>query len=849
MEVVLQAPKTFSGNVKKKRVLLSQLVEETRTTASVSHHLLETSMTRSVHNKVKVNNVVEAEPSELHFSGFEVGKVYKKSVKLINISSEVLSVHILPTQTKYFSTEYTKKNRLVPGLSYTINVHFSPDEWRYFFDSIRVHCKGEANLLVPVHAYPVMDNLHIPSHIRLPAVPLGHSTSHVIPLSCKCPIDFEFQVYCLKPHEAFTVHPLSGIIPANGKTHFTVTFTPHQYGTADITLQLVISQFNSRPIICTLSASCSPYLTLNQQDSNVSDQMFADITKTEVPPILPATPKHKSTPTIMKHSKKKVQAESQPQDSAVDVSTPAGLVKMLIQHPGKINYKDLRESMSINKDAHQTRQMREAAFEDHVLANVQKERANHLQWQVHLGESVWSTEQKMNVLREQEFAAAENMMKNDPGGGEVDFTRVFSTLSSQRVLRNVGQVPDGSPVFHVYDSSSLEIRQRLLRVFQQAARKVILRCRMNNRLLSLRDLASKLKRHDREHEDTADTRPQLAKISSEKLQPFQMPVFTQVDRLDDLAVNGLGCVPVRQIKLDLTPNIPLFNLKVPQHFRLKGYRELSPYEAGASFVRTELARTLRTGAQDELLPAGTCPAVPGEDEEPREERDVERDLRSSLCFSAPTDMLRPPKAHPLRIFNPAPGVHVFKPTPLYLESDVDFHLCPLPRYAVSQGSVVGVYTPITQKKFLDRKDVIKGIMTWKKFPSLAMTTFPSTSTRTNNWVPRLSDPFNISLLPLQAPPGLQDLPDSMREDITSDTVEGSENSLTPEMVQAEFPPPENGSSKPLKDDSTKDDREKRKLLLQSTLKSQTNKLGPKVLARMKYLKSLEESILSAHDCK
>ena len=57
----------------------------------------------------------------------------------------------------------------------------------------------------------------------------------------------------------------------------------------------------------------------------------------------------------------------------------------------------------------------------------------------------------------------------------------------------------------------------------------------------------------------------------------------------------------------------------------------------------------------------------------------------------------------------------------------------------------------TQKKFLDREDVIKGIMTWKKFPNQGLVALSNTPTLTDVWVPRWSDPFDTNILPIETP--------------------------------------------------------------------------------------------------
>ncbi|XP_058235801.1 cilia- and flagella-associated protein 221 isoform X2 [Hemibagrus wyckioides] len=802
MEAVLQSPNTFSKNVKKKTILpLSQLVEETRRTSRVSHHLLETSSFA----KVKSNNVVVAEPSELHFSGFEVGKEYKKVVKLINIYPEVIHVHILPTQTKYFRTECTQKSRLAPGLAHTITVHFSPDEWRYFFDSIRIHCKGEENLLINIHAYPVIDDLEIPSQINLFPVPLGQSSTCVIPLSCSCPVDFEFQMHCLKSHEAFTVYPLSGIIPAKGKTDVSVTFLPQQYGMAEITLQLVISQFNSKPFICTFTASCSPNLTLNQQREHEENAETAkDIQTENVMFLVPPKQRAKLPPKIEKHTKKKIKSDPYTQSSDVDLSKHR-LAKMLIQRQDKMSYKDLREAMSHTKSANQTRQMKEAAFENQVRINAQK--MNQLQWQVQLGDDLFSAEQKIQILKKQEVAASEYMMKKDMDGSEMDVNQIFPKLSSHRVVRCAGQLPDCTPVFYIYGSSQLEVRRRVLRLFQQTVRKIILQVRMNKRLLLLQELASSTKMQVRGAKNKdMNEKKQLLNLASEKLQPFISPIFPSTSHPDQLLTNKIGNVQVGLLEKNVTTTIPFFNLKVPQHYKLMGYQEVSVYDFKEFFACRNQSRELRTGAENELLPIVVSPDLNSEEKELQGEERSESDLNHMFFFRTPHNVLKPQNVHPLRIFNPAPSVYAFRPTPLYLESDPEFHLCPMTRHTFCKNHAVGVHTNRTQKKFLDREDIIKGTMIWKKFPCLALNTVSSFPTQTSSWTPYMCDPFSSLVLPLETPASLKDLPDNIRAEISFGEAEDTGVSLNPDMVQAEFMAFENSPFKTLKEDSIKDDR-------------------------------------------
>ncbi|TKS66232.1 Cilia- and flagella-associated protein 221 [Collichthys lucidus] len=661
MEVALSASSIHSEPLRRRTPLpLNQLVEESRSRGNIPNHLLES----KIYVKLNCNRLIQAEPPELYFSGFELEKDYIRILKLINVSSEVMNIHIIPTQTKHFQTSYTKKYRLIPGLAYTLKVKFCPDEWRYFYDCIRVHCQGEENLLIPVHAYPVTDDLHIPPRIDLSAVPLGQSVCHAIPLRCSCPIDFEFQVYVIQPHEAFSIHPLTGVIPANGEVKIAVTFTPIQYETSQVTIQLIISQFNTRPYLCTITGSSAPHLALGQPGGKPGHEEAAPAAHRKPSPATHTPPRSKAKYRSTKEADKSKTLRDQAAVQSglkppVDVCTPAGVAKLLIKDANKLCSKDLREALSCGSMVGlRNRQMKEALFMKKVQQNVKEEQGNHVKWQVHLGKDPVSERTRRRVAEEREIALHEYMVKWGDVRQHQDFAAGQPKLSSRRVLCEAGQACEGAPSFQIHSSFHWELRQRALTLFQQAARKVhtseyckvtevVIRCRMNRRLTCLKNLADSMKNPPSAKRAKEETTCDL-KIPPDRVFPFAFPVSCDRD------APPASC---DEVTVTVTTRIPSFKLQ----------DELVPSEVGArSPTRLELKAL--------------------EEQQHRSEEEAAR-----LTFRAPEALLKPFPANPLRIFNPAPDLHAYQPTPKYLETDLELHLCPLPRCSASQPTITSDY--------------------------------------------------------------------------------------------------------------------------------------------------------------
>eukprot|EP00051_Salpingoeca_urceolata_P016712 m.223783 g.223783 ORF g.223783 m.223783 type:complete len:951 (-) comp18759_c0_seq1:27-2879(-) len=227
-----------------------------------SNRILE----KAVFTNVSKSKSLVAVPGVVHFGGFNVDQTHVLTLRLVNHSSKALRTHIIPPNTPFFTIRCNRKQRFVPGLSEDVIISFTPNEHRYYYDVIRVQVEDGENLLVPVHAYPVVgaSGSSLPPRVDFGAVPLGETRTRSFPLDCTVPIDFEYRVNVLEANPCFQISPASGTIPAKGTTTLEVSYTPQRFATVSSTFELELSQLHSKPVRCTLTGSCAPGLLKDQ---------------------------------------------------------------------------------------------------------------------------------------------------------------------------------------------------------------------------------------------------------------------------------------------------------------------------------------------------------------------------------------------------------------------------------------------------------------------------------------------------------------------------------------------------------------------------------------------------------
>uniref|UniRef100_A0A7S0UT62 MSP domain-containing protein n=1 Tax=Polytomella parva TaxID=51329 RepID=A0A7S0UT62_9CHLO len=213
---------------------------------------------------------ISSEPSVVHFGGFELGRTYTQTLKIRNVHNKAIRCHIIPTTTTNFRTACNnKRGNIPPGLAETIDVTFIPDSIKYFYDCIRINTE-DANLIVPIHAYPVMNETHFPKRIDFGRRSIGEESIRRVKLECKVPIDFEFQISEIgNPNPCFNFSPTQGIVPAHGHVMIDVVFFPLSFKTEETTLEVRTAELTSKPVQCVVTGSGFPGMSKDKalQDS------------------------------------------------------------------------------------------------------------------------------------------------------------------------------------------------------------------------------------------------------------------------------------------------------------------------------------------------------------------------------------------------------------------------------------------------------------------------------------------------------------------------------------------------------------------------------------------------------
>ncbi|TYZ64066.1 hypothetical protein PybrP1_003083 [[Pythium] brassicae (nom. inval.)] len=335
-----------------------------------------------------------ARPASVHFGGFALRQRYEQRVLVTNNNTKPVRLRfVLPSKGFAHVTFARERRPLLPaGLSEELVVAFTPIAFQYHYDCIQVRAEEVAyasntdtvllgSCVVPIHAYPVLNDVRFPTRMDFGAVPRGGVGRRHFDLTCSVPIEFEYELELAKAHPSFTVFPLKGMIPAHGAARIEFEFRPLVFATASAEVVLHVSQFGFSPMTCALVGSSSPgdalstapvSAVVSEAEESASPSIHATHERAKTPAQSPTkasqAPREgrRQTQSPSGHNRSSATPDMMEQAGGLeipaDLSSMASVNFVLTQQPGKLKPKDLKKAVEASRALRKRQKDEQAKF-------------------------------------------------------------------------------------------------------------------------------------------------------------------------------------------------------------------------------------------------------------------------------------------------------------------------------------------------------------------------------------------------------------------------------------------------------------------------------------------------------
>jgi hypothetical protein len=581
------------------------------------------------------NSIYEASPSVLTFAGYEIKKSQSLKLTIKNISSQPQRLSILPTTTPFFKPHYNKKGQLAPGMCETIILSFTPSEWRYYYDCLRI-LTAAGNINIPVHAYPIMNSSlrYLPSTLDLGRCFVGQQLRKTIELRSTVPVSFEYEIRVTDPNPDILVGPVIGEVPGNGTTSLEVVFNPHAAATASCEFSFLLSEFDFKPITTRVIASAT-HASPSKAESTKNLLTSKDTLNSK-----------KKLPEIARFAKTVTKV------AAAIALAPKQVDRVIYEQQFNMEYRKLEEYD------------REKEFKIYTsLGNPHP------------------TEEFINGVFKERSEKEENRLREVR---KKDLFRSVHESDKDKSVVMVEFVPGVKPSWNAYQNDEFSLRQLPLNRFVRAANTVMTRLRADKRIAKIKETLQKysVKTRAEAKEFVALDWKQadLIGVGKQDFIPFafsfpdaslhqQMFPEQFTDTLDEFK---------KSLEISPLSNFDAYyamSLIEAQDFMLAGYPDVFPVPA-SHYVPIEKERDFRAGAEEEYA---IC----------QEKGEFREDALPSL----PSNALKPLALDPVSVVRPHPSLRCYLTLNAVSETSPEHLLTPVEVYRNAYDEYPGNFVP------------------------------------------------------------------------------------------------------------------------------------------------------------